>query len=99
MISKQTDIENQATVATLKKGAAIANEGNASFMNRRRFALMGFAAASAVVLQKSLGQEPTPSRLEEALPSAGPSVKPCSELPLSPAPPSPQTTEKLFPGF
>jgi haloacetate dehalogenase len=75
------------------------NEGNASSMDRRRFALMSFAAASALVLKKSFGQEPTPSRLGEALPSAGPSVKPCSELPLSPAAPSPQTTKKLFPGF
>ena len=68
-------------------------------MNRRNFALMGLAATSAALLKKSSAQEPTPSRLEEALPSAGPSAKPCSELPLSPAPPSNQKTEKLFPGF
>ena len=35
----------------------------------------------------------------ELLPSPGPSQKPCSQLPLASAPPSPQITEKLFPGF
>jgi hypothetical protein len=51
MTNKQTDTENKAPGATLEKGAAIASEGNASFMNRRHFALMGFAAASAAVLK------------------------------------------------
>lgn len=68
-------------------------------MNRRSFTLMGLAAASAAVVKKSLAQEPTPSQLERTLPSAGPSTKPGSELPLSPAPPSSQMTEALFPGF
>jgi haloacetate dehalogenase len=68
-------------------------------MQRRNFALIGLSAASAALWKKSWAQEPTPSRLEEALPSTKPSIKPCSELPLSPAPPSPQVTEKLFPGF
>lgn len=36
-------------------------------MNRRNFALMGLAAPSAALLKKSSAQEPTPSRLEEAL--------------------------------
>ena len=99
MTSKLTDTKSQPTVASFKRPAAIENEGNASYMNRRHFALMGFAAASAVVLKKTLAQEPTPSRLEEALPSSGISVKSCSELPLLPAEPIPQITEKLFPGF
>lgn len=68
-------------------------------MNRRNFTMIGLAAASAALWNRSSAQEPTPSRLQGALPSTGPSLKPCSELPLSPAPPSPQITEKLFPGF
>jgi len=68
-------------------------------MNRRTFTLMGLAAASAALVKRSSAQEPTPSHLEEALPSAGTSAKPCFELPLSPSPPSSQITEKLFPGF
>ncbi len=68
-------------------------------MNRRNFALLGIAAASAALSKKSSAQEPTPSRLEEVLPSSGIPAKPCSELPLSPAPPSMPMTEKLFPGF
>jgi len=68
-------------------------------VNRRDFALMGVAAASAALWKKSSAQEPTPSELEKALPSAESTVKPCSELPPLPAPPSLQMTEKLFPGF
>lgn len=68
-------------------------------MNRRNFALMGLAAGSASLLKKVSAQEPTPSRLEDVLPSAAATAKPCTELPLSPAPPSRERTEKLFPGF
>jgi hypothetical protein len=86
--------ERKPTHSGLEK-AAIAKE----VMSRRNFTLLGLATASAALVRKTSAQGPTPSHLQEALPSAGTSAKPCSELPLSPAPPSSQITEKLFPGF
>ena len=71
-------------------------------MNRRTFSLMGLGTAAAALVSSSsaqTGRVPSPSNLEQALPSSVPGPAPCTELPRLSVPPSDLLSQELFPGF
>ena len=71
-------------------------------MNRRTFSLVGLGTAAAALLGSSSAQTglvPSPSNLEQDLPSSLPGPAPGTDLPRLPAPPSDQVSRELFAGF
>ena len=71
-------------------------------MNRRTFSLMGLGTAAAALVSSSsaqTGRVPSPSNLEQGLPSSLPGPAPCTKLPQVSVPPSDLVSQRLFPGF